>query len=167
MYKIKFSNYFHLINWNVIYWGIKEDLIEAISAVDYANTLIENNPNTHSTLVIDLLILDNITKENVLSLINDNVHPTETDEKSSKKILRYIILDSIKQTEKNTKNILDILEYVYADFNYPSDMKSFIRYMPIEDDYDPMLYTQKENEQRLIEKFNTFLEFEKQQLTLD
>lgn len=165
MYKINFEKYFKILNWSVIYWGIKSTLIDASSAIDYANKIIENNPKEEEALIIELFILENIDKDEVLLLIGNSVSKERLDEEKSMKILRYIILDSAKKSNKSVHEILDEIGNIYADFNYPSDMNSFVSYMPIEDDnYNPAEHTPEENEQRLFELFNTFLDFELQQI---
>ena len=162
MYDISFDNYFKLLNWNIIFWGIKADIISAKSAIDYANALIKRNILKNETLLISLLILDNICKEEVLKLIINIKTNENFNEDESLRILRYIILDNIQESIKDNKEILNNIENVYADFDYPSDMDSFISYMPANDyGYDVSEHTQEENEQRLIKKFNLFLSKEK------
>lgn len=160
MYKINFDKYIHLLNWNVIFLGIRDDLIDAESAIRYANKLVENNVTEDNSLLVELFILENVEKAEVLRLLYDIVSQDVTEE-YAKKILRYIILDSIEQTKQDDKTILNTIENVYADFDYPEDMASFISYMPVDDTtYNPSAHTLKENEQRLIEKFNMFLKNE-------
>lgn len=163
MYKINFDKYCKFLNWNILFWGIKNDIIGADSAIHYADKLVENNLIENDSLLVELFILDNIDKDNVLGLLSNIVSQDVTEEYTAKKILRYIILDSIRQTIKDNETILSTIENVYADFDYPEDMESFISYMPVDDPtYTPSEHTLKENEQRLIEKFNKFLKNELQ-----
>ena len=163
MYKINFDKNFNLISWDVIFWGIKNDILEAGKAIDYANKLIENEMVKDDSLIVKLFILEKIQKNEVLSCLNDIVSHDTLVENNSMKILRYIILDNIRESEQDNKVVLNAIENVYADFNYPEDMNSFISYMPIEnDEYNPSEHTLKENEQRLIEKFIMFLNMELQ-----
>lgn len=165
MYKINFSAYLKILSWDIIYWGIKNELIEESSAIDYANKLIETNSNNVDSLVIDLFIPASLTKDAVLSLISDYIPQSDEKKTKSIKILRYIILDNVKQTNKSIGEVLNSIERVYIDFDYPTDMSSLIRYMPIEDDdYNPSNHTPEENEQRLFEKFTLFLEEQKKQI---
>lgn len=161
MYTIDFNKYLEFLSWDVVYWGIKNDIISAESAVEYANKLIATYLDKDDPLLIELFILENVCKDEVLSLINKRVSPSASKECESLRTLRYIILDGIKHSTKNDKDVIIELENIYADFDYPQDMNPFIGYMPVENDnYNPSVHTQQENEQRLIEKFDLFLQTE-------
>ena len=83
------------------------------------------------------------------------------NEETSIRILRFLVLDSIEQRNVENRVVLETVESVYVDFNYPEEMNTFISYMPIEDEeYNPSNHTQEDNERRLVEKFNMFLESE-------
>ncbi len=161
MYKLNFDKYFKLLNWNVIYIGIKNDIIPADSAIDYANKLVENNILENDSLLIELFILNNAEKKEVLALIDKMTSDEKFNEETSIRILRFLVLDSIEQRNVENRVVLETVESVYVDFNYPEDMNTFISYMPIEDEeYNPSNHTQEDNERRLVEKFNMFLESE-------
>jgi hypothetical protein len=57
--------------------------------------------------------------------------------------------------EINAKSLLSILEFLYADFDYPKEMKAFIRYMPSE---GPFFATVEENEFKMIEDLRNYLD---------
>lgn len=56
---------------------------------------------------------------------------------------------------------------VYADFDYPKDMESFIHYLAPKDGFNPSPYSKEENEGRLINLLTAFLNQEKQYLQND
>lgn len=161
MYKINFDKHFNMLNWSCIYWGIKEKLIEPENALMYANMIVKNNPDTDTPEIIELLIVDEVNEDNVLPLIERMFSGKKelVDQKTiSVRTLRFIILFEIQKNITDNQELLDEIETVYADFNYPSDMDSFISYMPVQDDeYDVSKHSLKENEQRLIDKFNDFM----------
>ena len=158
MYKLDFDMHFNLITWNVIFWGIKNDIITPDCAVHYAHKLIEKNICDNDDTLVEILILENPQKNEILKLIKRMYSYDSSKKDISINILRYIILDGLRQSEKNNKIVLENIENIYVDFDYPEDMKSFISYMPVEDDtYEPSNHTEEENEQRLIDKFNVFL----------
>lgn len=164
MYKIDFDKYLKILNWEVLYWGIAKDFIEAKSAIDYANKLIENNLAEDESATVELLILESDEKHEILRVLC-KLKADDIQEEKSIKCLRYMILNDIKNRKAETSEILSDIEGVYADFGYPEDMNSFIGYMPVEDaDYNPLKHTQKENEERLIDNFNIFLEKEKERV---
>ena len=158
MYQLNFSKDIDLINWNVLYYGIEKELISPDTAIDYANKLIEKNPQEDNPYIIELLIVENADKDNILQLLSKILSAKNPSQDFSMLILRYAILLDIKRRIKGNKKLLSAIESVYADFDYPSDMESFISYMPVQDEsYDTSKHTQKENEQRLVDNFNEFL----------
>ena len=158
MYQLNFSKDIDLINWNVLYYGIEKELISPDSAIEYANKLIEKNPQEGNPYSIELLIIENADKDNILQLLSKILSDKNPSQDFSMLILRYAILLNIKRTTRGNKKLLSAIEQVYSDFDYPSDMESFISYMPVQDEsYDTSKHTQKENEQRLVDNFNEFL----------
>lgn len=165
MYTIDFKEHFKLLNWDVIYWGIEKDFIEAQSAIDYANKLIEYDSAKDDAIIVELFLLDYVNKDEVLSRMCKLYPQSALKEKNGIRCLRYMILDDIMRKGETQAKILRDVEDVYADFDYPSDMTPFISYMPIEnEDYNPSAHTQEENEKRLFEKFTVFLERERQHI---
>lgn len=164
MYSINFDRYFNLINWSCVYWGIQEQLIEPENAVIYANKVIENNPNSDTPEIIELLIVDKADRNNVLPLIERMFSGKQNlDKKKSNALrtLRFILLLEIQKNTTNNQDLLDKIEEIYVDFDYPSDMEGFIPYMPVQDDeYDVSKHSAQENIQHLVDKFNMFIDKE-------
>ncbi len=169
MYSINFDRDLNLIDWSCIYWGIKEQFIEPENAIIYANKVIENNPEVNTPEIIELLIIDEVDKDTIMSLIEKMFSDKkELDNKKSSAIrtLRFILLLEIQKNITDNHDLLDEIEEVYADFDYPSDMENFISYMPIiDDEYDVSKHSSQENEQRLVEKFNIFMNNELNTIT--
>ena len=161
MYNINFDRHLNLVNWNCIYWGIKEELIDPQNATAYANKLIEYDSCADTPEVIELLIVDEPEKDVVLSLV-ESMFPDKKELQNKKssaiRMLRFILLLEIQKNVTNNQDLLEEIENIYADFDYPSDMEGFISYMPVQcDEYDVSEHSPKENEQRLVDKFNVFM----------
>lgn len=162
MYSIDVDKYFGYLNWQIICWGIKNDIIDVNCAIDYAHKLVERNVAEDESLVVELFILEDADKSNVIALIEGYISLDSINTELCKRVLRYIILDGINQSGKD---VLNKVEDIYSDFGYPEDMVSFISYMPTEDtEYNPSKHTKEDNEQRLVNKFNEFLQSELQLL---
>ncbi|MBR6633867.1 MAG: DUF2247 family protein [Clostridia bacterium] len=154
MYKINIDTPF--IDWNILYYGIENDIIAPENAIDYAYVYLENKHNEDTPNIIDLLILENPSKNNVLDLLK-LIKQNNTPDSFCKRILRYLVLDYARNNSSNTNALLEFAEQVYADFDYPEDMNSFIAYMPVTDDYNPSKHTEEENLNRLIHNFDMFM----------
>lgn len=171
MYKINYGKYIDVLNWNCIYCGIKNDIIEPADAILYVEELIKVNPQIDNPLIIELLIADTKDKDTILSFINKIICSDKSlnnNEKHSLRILRYVILIEFQRNIKDVHKLLEKIEAVYADFNYPSDMENFISYMPCKnnENYDVSEHTYKENINHIIENFNIFLENEHKSLNI-
>ncbi len=69
----------------------------------------------------------------------------------------YLVLLWVFENRHELDDPLGVVETVYADFGYPRELDGFIRYMPVEGDYDPLQHSKDENERRLIENWNRYL----------
>jgi hypothetical protein len=154
MYKINI--YTSFIDWDVLYYGIQNDIIAPETAIDYASACLENKQDEGNPNIIDSLILEDSSKNNALDLLK-KIKQNKTPDSFCKRILRYLILDSVRENISNSNDLLDFVEMVYADFDYPEDMNSFIKYMPVSDDYKPSLHTEGENLKRLYLNFDKFM----------
>ncbi len=57
----------------------------------------------------------------------------------------YIILLDLFNKRKELDDPLGRVEEIYENFDYPEEIESFVRYMPVSDDYDPSKHTNDEN----------------------
>lgn len=69
----------------------------------------------------------------------------------------FIILRCVFTQRKLYKNPLDIVEMIYADFDYPKEIDSFVKYMPPKDGYDPSIHSFDENISRLYANWEAYI----------
>lgn len=155
MFAINFEKHAMLFQPQVLYWGIAHDYLTTDDAITIADKLLTGGND--NSVYIDLLLTQPTESEDALKLLAR--HTPVLDETFAAKILRYVILEGIATSASSVSDALDAVEEVYADFDYPSDMDPFIRYMPTDD--SSLAPTKAENEQRLFETFLCFLETEK------
>ncbi len=60
---------------------------------------------------------------------------------------REVVADPLGEVEK-----------IYADFDYPESVESFVRYMPATGGYDPAAHSHEQNVARLVENWKAFLD---------
>ena len=154
MYNLNIEKYENLLNWTIIYWGIKCDILSPETAVCYADMIVGINPDIDAPEIIELLSAENVQKNNILMQIQKLVSSEISDKERSLKIIRYILLKEIQSSE----NALEEAEKLYVEFDYPEDMEEFIAYMPVRDkSYNPAEHTEAENKQRLVGKLSEFI----------
>lgn len=161
-YTIK--NNINFLSLESIFCGIEKELFSPDIAVEYANYYAMNNSNDVSPEMVKLMILDSVKKDEVLAIISDYAPKTRKNLNNSLRKLRYIVLLELWQTEKDIRKLSSILDEVYADFDYPTDMDSFVSYMPVNDEYDVSLHSEEENVKRLINNFEIFMQNEEKWL---
>jgi hypothetical protein len=70
----------------------------------------------------------------------------------------FLLLAWIFDNRTEVVDPLGEVELVYADFNYPYEIASFVRYMPVANGYDPKRHTLQKNEQRLYSLWEAYLD---------
>ena len=126
---------------NALVYGIKTGLLPTSSVQDFEEYMMTNCSIEGS---YDLLIFEGST-EDALKALSDAGYE---DDGQGKDVLRFA----------SGQDLLVEIEGVYADFGYPSDMESFIYYMP-SDEGDS-------SQEVLIGRFRSFLVTERERLCL-
>lgn len=70
----------------------------------------------------------------------------------------YVILSWLWNNRINFEDPLSEVENIYADFDYPVQIESFIKYIPPTDGYDPSLYSYMKNIDRLMKSWESYLQ---------
>ncbi|CAK7019983.1 DUF2247 family protein [Saezia sanguinis] len=96
-------------------------------------------------LITSLAIKDDAEHQSIYELLK-KVAGSLSDYNTDKWL--YIILLYIFNNREKYKDPFEEVEMVYADFDYPEEIESFVRYMSPKD-YNPRQYSFEENIQRL------------------
>ncbi|MGM9551913.1 MAG: DUF2247 family protein [Clostridia bacterium] len=148
-----------MLDWDSICLGIEENLIYPKVAIEYAECVMLQNQEESNSDIVELLILDELEKNCVLALVRKLA---KKKNKKTKRVLRCAILSSIANQKLGDGESLDRIIDVYEDFDCPEDMEEFIAYLPTKDadDYNPEEHSIKENQRRMVKKFENFLKEE-------
>ena len=133
---------------NAIVYGIKSGLLPASAASDFGEYRMVCYGEEGS---IDLLIFEGSPEEAVKALAAAGY----VDDGQGFDVLRLAVLSSLGSSGQD---LLDDIEGVYADFGYPSDMESFIYYMPNDGG--------ESSPEALIRRFHAFVASERERLGL-
>lgn len=69
----------------------------------------------------------------------------------------YVLLSDVFHRKEEFEDPLGEVEKIYADFDYPEEIESFVRYMPPKDGYIPSAHTYEENIARLYSHWEHYL----------
>jgi len=143
-------------------WDLKYLDINEIS--NFAILFLEIHPNLCNEYISELIIgiteydVTNILKKLFKSLkLEFPEYGSSLWNKEWRK-WRYCIMNEIVKYASNTQDLLIKIESVYANFEYPEDMKPLIYYMPT-DETTELNY--EDNCIKLIKKIKNFLQEEK------
>lgn len=142
------------LNWGDIHWGCRESIIEWRDAVTFA---IDQLSDVSDTLVVELAIIDHWRTEDIKELVNKISSSETKDEEAEKRNWLIISLAWAYHEREKSPDPLGSVEEIYADFDYPSEIESIVRYMPPTDGYDASLHSPEENEVRLMENWRKII----------
>lgn len=144
------------LSWRDALWGYEHQMIGWSAIVDLATDRLcagSNNP-----LEIELAGLTKMETYQVGDLLRKLASPlSEEDSALAQRKWLYLFLAWLFENRTSVPDPLGEVEIIYADFDYSSEIESFVRYMPIIDGYDPSAHTKDENENRLFEKWQEYL----------
>jgi hypothetical protein len=149
------------VRWNDIYWGLLEDIISLKSIYEYIDREWIYNENS----VIEEILIDlDWEKNDKMSALNHilriiNIKESLNELEAIRK-WRYCILKDGIVALSDENEILKFSAEVYADFNYPEEMRSFIYYMESVDGSDPSKHSVYENRVRMVKNLHEFLRME-------
>ncbi|MDN4523975.1 DUF2247 family protein [Fictibacillus fluitans] len=160
-------------DWKTLYVGVKLGLIGNSEITKYALEFLSTHEEGSHPLPIDLAWGEN-DEDDYLSKLQmiveeyqENLKENPVEWNIEKRKWRYSILNHLNAKYKDTpKELLDKIAEVYADFDYPEDMETFITYMPPKDGCNSLSSLEKEKINRLISLFYEFLHNEQASLGL-
>lgn len=140
------------LTWTDILYAIKSNLLSPDSAIAHAVVQISKTEE-HNQVLFDLASL--FDGESIqpyldqLASLEEGLDESELNEK-----WLYLLLDWIFENKDKYTDPLGMVEEIYADFNYPESIISFVRYMPSD---GPFLETTELNELQLYQKWKKYL----------
>jgi hypothetical protein len=148
------------LTWKEILYGIEKNYIYPDVAIEFAI----NEVSEKEEYPEELIELASLTKE-------ESVHPylkrlVDSEETQEDDVIRdkwlYLILDWIYNNKDKYLDSLQIVEEIYAEFDYPEQITTFVRYMPSD---APDLGSAQLNEERLYRNWKSYLDSQKEQFS--
>lgn len=143
------------LSWRDVAWAYRSGFLTWRDVQKYADEQVKSG-------VVNPLVaeLPSIGKENLwrLSELLDTLAARDVGAiEATKEKWLFICLEWVYQNRNKYKNPLTLVEEIYADFDYPSEIESFVSYMPPLDGYDPSQFSHEENVRRLMQKWGEYL----------
>ena len=141
------------LTWAEILTAIKRKMVARQFAIEWAMAELAVK-DQYPTALLELASLSK----------NDDIYPfieqlAEQQQLINNDKLLFLVLSWLYETKDSYDDPLAVVETIYADFNYPSSICEFVRYMPC-DEAD--LGCADKNHQRLIDKWKSFIDQQSQ-----
>jgi hypothetical protein len=149
------KNIVHL-NWKDILWGYRKHIIGWKDVINYANDMIINGSSNQDAFELSMVNSSTIFE---LGDLLEKIAGSLEDYSNEKWL--YVLLLQLYNFRYDIKDPLGEVETIYENFGYPEEIESFVRYMPVSNDYDPTKHTQEENEKRLYFNWKQYLDNKK------
>jgi hypothetical protein len=141
------------LGWNEIEFGIEHGLISPKVAIDRATEQLCSDETSPKEAVEMASLTEG---ESVAGLVSRlaQAEPPPPGERVKEKWL-YIVLAWLFENRETLVDPLGVVEEVYSDFDYPREVASFVRYMPM---VGPNLGNREQNEARMFEYWKAYLD---------
>ncbi len=144
------------LSWCDIRWGYECKFITQSIAMKKAEDTVLTGIYTPSELDLSFQ-LPNCS--NVDYFLEKLCPVCETgDESMIKRKWLFIVLSWLWSHRNEFYEPLAEVENIYADFSFPSEIESFVRYMPVSDGYNSLAHTKEENINRLMNHWMGYLD---------
>ena len=152
---LDFASSHCVLTWDDLLWAYGRHMLTWKDLVTVAEKRVDDG------IANDLEFqMAGVNKENIWKIRDLEPQMTSGDSHaeidSEKKWLRLALKWSYENRELSHDPLGDV-EKIYADFDYPPEIESFVRYMPPSDGYDPTRHSMAENHARLLENWRMFV----------
>lgn len=140
-------------SWRAVHFGLENELLDPDAPKELAVGQIGEIEEPSSAL---LKLASASEGETNMELIGQMAaSEPESPEENIREMWLYLVLAWIYEHQNEYADPLQRVEEVYADFDYPERIASFVRYMPMQ---GPDLGSREANERRLFERWSQYLD---------
>lgn len=145
------------LTWPEALWGYEHALLGWRSIVQIAENRLSNGSDDPMENELASLTKDYTWKVGELLRELSNKCMDVNHNHTTKKWL-YLVLAWIYFNRSDFEDPLRMVEVVFAEFDYPKEIKQFVGFMPATSEYDPCVRTLEENEARLYQLWSEYLD---------
>ena len=140
------------LGWNEIRFGLDQQLIKPKAAVDRATEQLCHMDATPKEMVELASLSESESVVDLVSHLARNEAPVLGEQVKAKWL--YLVLAWLFENRESLVDALGMVESVYSDFDYPKEINSFVRYMPMD---GPDLGNREQNEARMFDRWKAYL----------
>ena len=141
------------VTWREIAFGLDNELLSPGAVADFATARLVSNEDSDLSIVILASLQPGERKSELIYRIAA-AEPEQDSDYIQKKWL-YLVLAWVFENQSAYSDPLAAADAIYADFDYPEEIVSFIRYMPM---CEPDLGSYAANRARLFDNWKKYLE---------
>jgi hypothetical protein len=142
------------LSWSEVKYGIEEGILQPREAIDVAMDALELGASSEHVLALASSSADDPLLERVAHLASQE---TPGNIRAIQRKWAFLVLAWVNKHKNAYGDPLDIVEKLYADLDYPEELAPLVRYMPSD---EPDLGSKELNEQRLLQKWASYLQEE-------
>lgn len=145
------------LTWSDVLWGYTAQLIGWRVPIEIAAIKVSEG---HSSDLFEIQLSD-VGKDDdwrVRELLEALAGRERESQGASKGKWLFLVLLWLYENRESEEDVLATLGTIYADFDYPDEICSFIPFMPPRDAYRPSEHTPEENRDRIFEKWKEYLD---------
>ena len=144
-----------LLNWRDCLWAYKHELLTWKDLIQVALERVESGSSNELEAELASVSKDNVWK--VSELAQALAEQDGNSEEASKQKWLFLCIAWAYENRESLPDPLGAVETIYADFDYPSVIESFVRFLPPSDGYVPAQFSLEQNHQRLMANWSEFL----------
>lgn len=147
------------ITWAEVLWGIEHQWADWTCAVALATARLADG-DVETKELIELAGISAREWRDAHDLVQKLASAEQAESpatEESPKVWLFLILQWLYEQRDQYADPLTEVEELYADFGYPPEIESFVRYMPSSGGYDPKKHSAAENQSRMIRAWESYL----------
>ena len=143
------------LSWSDCLWAYKRAYLTWKDLVNFAIERVEDGSSNEFEIELSNIGNDSVWK--VSELTQALAEQVGNAEHISKEKWLFLCLAWAYENRESIPDSLGAVESIYADFDYPSAIESFVRFLPPSDGYLSAQFSVEQNCQRLMKKWSEFL----------
>lgn len=144
------------LTWAEAQWGCQQEFINWFVLKDMAMERLEQGSELADEIELAGLLENEGDRAQELAQKLAASEPSQPQAGIEKKWL-FLVLADLFLRRHEVADALAEVESIYADFGYPEEIESFVRYMPAAAGYDPLQHTHAQNQQRLFLNWSNYI----------